>query len=160
MLSEQNLLELTDVTIKRISQTVALLDIRSVETHPFELQNFDSLVVTTSSDYFLTIVFRADNCVLRAITRHMKRGIPDVAEDEIVIYTSEFFNILCGNIVTVINNSLHTSARFGIPKRIRGLYVDGFVPPRVTKRLSYESGYGQVEIQLFYPCPFLLAQAH
>lgn len=153
MLTEQNLLEITDTAVKDISQRVAKLDMQRTEIADIDSTDSSSLVIVADGHYPLTLVLYAGKRVLRAIGEHMKRE-EIVDDDEISIYTTEFFNILCGHVITMLNNRSHTETRFGIPHMQNGLY--SLLPPnRLMQKLFYHSCYGSVVIYTFcrWGCP-------
>lgn len=115
-------------------------------------ENVNTLIVTTKGDYCLTIAFYADIQVLRGITENMKRGAK-ASDTDIEIYTTEYFNILCGHVITNFNRESHTSARFSIPKMVKGCYMES-VPFEAQKRqeLFYNCTYGPIKLETLYQC--------
>lgn len=146
-MTERNLLEITDHVVKDISRRVAHLEIQSVAAASIDIADSSSLVMNTDGNYPLTMVLYADSRVLRGITLHMKHG-ETFDDDEVLVYTTEFFNILCGHVITEVNNRSHTVTRFGIPQIVKGVY--NLLPPaRKMESLFYNSNYGPVIVQTF-----------
>lgn len=146
-----NIMEVLDTAVKDITKRVAKFDMVPAECAVPDAGDSNSLVTTANGDYQLTIVFYAPNRVLQAITENMKRGKISDAQD-IEIYTVEFFNILCGHVVTAMNNSIHASARFGIPRLVKGPYgPDGADPPGARREdLFYQSSFGPVQVSTIF----------
>lgn len=141
--------EILDNAVKDIFKRVVRFDMEQIHKCPMNTHELYSLVISTQGDYNLTIVLCAENDVFRKMAEHMKRGAPPGDED-IPVYVTEFYNILCGHIVSMLNKTHHCSARFAIPKYIRGYYMT------VKKEQSlcsyfYDCGYGMIQIEtLFY----------
>lgn len=154
MLTERNLLEITDHVVKDISRRVAHLEIQNVDVVSIDTADSSSLIINTDGNYPLTMVLHAGSRVLRGITQHMKHG-EAFDDDEVCVYTTEFFNILCGHVITEVNNRSHTVTRFGIPKVVKGAY--SLLPPaRKMGSLFYTSNYGPVIVQTFCRCGCLI----
>lgn len=115
-----------------------------------DTENINTLVVTAKGDYCLTIAFYAESHVLRGITENMKRGAT-ASDTDIEIYTTEYFNILCGHVITNVNKAAHTSARFGIPKMVKGCYMDDTpFGAQIRQELFYDCGFGPVKLETLY----------
>lgn len=153
MSTEPILSEITDRAVKDISKKVARMDMLNADAVPVEEDGADScsLVTTAKGDYELTIVFCAGFRVMRAIAENMKRG-ESANEEDIAIYTKEFFNILCGHVVSALNRAIHASARFGIPQFLIGPFRNDQYNMQAASALYYQSCYGPVKIlQSFKP---------
>lgn len=100
--------------------------------------------ITGLGDDDFAFFFRAKPRIYYAIAERMKRApIEDV--NDLEIYVKEYFNILCGNIISRINRDQKTSMRFGIPD----YYADGVVsemPPLM--KVFYECVDDNVSISL------------
>ena len=72
------------------------------------------IAITGLDENNFSFYYRAPSHVYKAIAEHMKQGEVENAED-MEIYLKEYFNILCGNIISKINRAINTSMRFGIP---------------------------------------------
>ena len=72
------------------------------------------LSVSTTGDYEIALVYCAPEEILFEIVKNMKRG--PFESDEMEIYLREYFNVLCGRIISQINRQAKVSARFGLPK--------------------------------------------
>ncbi|MEF9853678.1 MAG: response regulator [Hydrogenoanaerobacterium sp.] len=156
MSKEQEVFDIADKVVKRVAKLVAKLDMQNAASVSFDTES-SSLVVTTALDgNLITIALHATNRVLRAVTSAMKHGAPITASD-MEIYTTEFCNIMCGNLLTVVNDSFNVTAGFAIPHFMKNEYIDETAPQRTKKELFYESGYGPVALQLFYKSPLFKA---
>lgn len=134
-----DLSEISDAAMKDISARVAGLKVHSVledETGTLSKKEIYSLVISTQGDYSISIVLSTDAKILYTITSNMKRGRA-LEEGDIPIYAGEFFNILCGHIVSTINIKQHIKARFGIP---------------VLKRRTEQAKSGSTSHRHFYRC--------
>lgn len=122
----------------------------NVDLATFDDKNSNSIVITTSGEHKITIVFYAGIDVMKAITENMKRGkVSDISE--IDIYTKEYFNIFCGRAITIINNITKKSVRFSVPNFITGVYLDNVAQEGLNiKELYYKSDYGPAKVQTIY----------
>lgn len=71
--------------------------------------------VDVRGDYGLSLTLFTPTPVLLELAIGMRRGA-ETDEDTAAVYVTEFFNILCGRLVSSLNSTTHTSARFGIPR--------------------------------------------
>lgn len=143
-----NFYEILDSAVKDITKRVAKMDFTSTGVSEI-LGHSSSLVTTTQGDYILTIIFHTSDVVLMGITQNMKRGAA-VEEGDIAIYAAEYFNILCGHVVSAMNQKAHTAARFAIPKVIKGGYTDEEVQASNKNALFYCCPLGMVKVETFF----------
>lgn len=145
---EQNIVDysvfpdIMDSAVKDISKRVARLTVQIADRQDWHAEDSYSVLATIQGDYNLTIVFCMEANMLRTITENMKHGM-EASEEDIPVYITEFFNILCGHIVSAMNTKCHCKARFGIPKLICGIYE-----PEITQDFPYP----QCRHEYFYHC--------
>lgn len=72
------------------------------------------LVLTGLDSGCFSFYYRAQPQVYRMIAEKMK-GQPIVDTQDMEMYLKEYFNILCGQIISRINRETKSSMRFGIP---------------------------------------------
>lgn len=144
-----DLYEILDSAVKDITKRVAKMELTNVGTSDIDQEKARSLVTTTHGDYVLTIIFHTSDVVLKGITRNMKRG-GDVEESDIAIYAAEYFNILCGHVISAMNRKAHTAARFGIPKVIKGGYQEDVAEGKQGRALYYASPLGTVKVETYF----------
>lgn len=136
---------IVDSVIKDITKRVASVELHETEYDLDQSGEHCSLCVTVQGEYKITIIYNAEQRLLRTIAEHMKRG-PISDSEEIALYTKEYFNILCGHVVSLINHITHSSARFGIPQYAKGAYAlgDGTQP---FFKIAYQSEEGEACIK-------------
>lgn len=144
-----DLYDILDSAVKDITKRVAKMELINVGTSEIDADKASSLVTTTHGDYVLTIIFHTSDDVLKGITQNMKRGA-DVAESDIAIYAAEYFNILCGHIISAMNRRAHTAARFGIPKVIKGGYENSQAQGNQGQALYYRCPLGTVKVETYF----------
>lgn len=145
-----DILEILDTAVKDISKRVAKLDMLNTDSAEINIEGASSLVSTTKGDYCLTIIFYTEDRVLRAITENMKHGAT-TNDADIPIYTTEYFNILCGHVISTMNNKAHTAARFTIPRIVKG-QCENIDTQSLRQELFYNCSYGSVKVETFYKC--------
>lgn len=144
-----DLYEILDNAVKEVTKKVAKMDFINAGASEIDAGHSSSLVTTAQGDYILTIIFQTSDSVLRGITQNMKRGA-DVNDDDIPIYAAEYFNILCGHVVSRMNRKAHTDARFGIPQVIKGGYMEGTEQGKKRQALFYCCALGTVKVETFF----------
>lgn len=141
--------EILDHAIKDISKRVAKMDFTNASDWEMDANHSSSLVITTHGDYVLTIVFHTSDEVLHGITQNMKHGA-EVKEGDIAIYAAEYFNILCGHVISAMNRSAHRDARFNVPQIIEGECPEDKVQGLKQKALYYCCPLGNVKVETFF----------
>lgn len=134
-----------------LSKRVAQLDIELTE--PFHLvpETSCSFITNTKGDYSLTIILYAENCVFESITKNMKHS-DAITDGDILIYAGEFFNILCGHIITAVNNKIHAACKFSVPHLIEGpIPSDLALVEGHRQSLYYRSPCGLLKLEILCP---------
>lgn len=150
METQETLFQIVDSAIKDISRRVAKLDMVNTDSVQIKSEDTCTLYTTTRGDYCLTIILYTKIPVLKAITENMKRS-PMVSEDDFAIYPIEYFNVLCGHVITAMNKAYCTKARFDVPQIIKGLYSDPNRDIRKEKwEYCYNSSFGPIKLEIFY----------
>lgn len=137
----EELAELMDNSVKCMTRRVTGLEMQRLKRPVRLRQETSSLLICTTGDYTAEIILNAEDSLLLEITRNMKHARVASAE-EVSVYTTEYFNILCGHVISHLNNRLHIRSRFGIPRFLRGFYE--------RHSLTGKS----MEIELFFGCPY------
>lgn len=145
MTDQENFERIVDCTVRDITKRMSGIHLIRTDKEPWTLDNaVSSLVTEVAGDYSFTVTCCADNKLLHTIAEHMKRS--PVSDDEVGIYTTEYFNTLCGHVVSQINHLNQASARFKVPQFIEGpdnAHKDAFFD------IHYESVDGKVSVQGF-----------
>lgn len=141
---EVDLKQIMDEATQEITQKVAGIKLEPAMANLEDNGNLRSLTAEVNGHYKLTLAYHAEDTLLRTIAEHMKRDKVD-NEEEIAVYTKEFFNILCGRIVSRFNQTAKTTGRFGIPAYVKGVYVSDLHPSDVIE-VCYESEDGNARI--------------
>lgn len=147
MNNARQLLEITDHAIKTVSFKVARLEMKKSSCDKQKNWNdTDFLMTATSGDYELFILLFAECSVIHAITQNMKHGVPP-REEDIPLYFKEYFNILCGHVVSCYNNANHASARFGVSQFFTRHAKDRPYPKNTPlHELCYQCSDGQIKV--------------
>lgn len=77
------------------------------------LEDTGVIRIRTTGTYDLSLSYVASASVFQAIADSMKRA-PAVDMEDVSVYVKEYFNILCGRIISRINRETKHSARFGL----------------------------------------------
>lgn len=126
-----------------------LADISLEENPKASLQSQAARIfmIQTSGDLEMLITMKADKAVYASITEHMARKI-EIDEDDIKDYVGEFFNILCGRMISAVNREYKTSIHFGIPRMNKQKEFTGQSDSdNSIISFYYECRYGTIVIQ-------------
>lgn len=144
------LMDIVNRAVKEITLKVAHLEMRQQNQAGNEDTKSMSLVAAAKGDYTLVMIFHASIQVMRAIAVNMKRGQPP-DDSDIPIYITEYFNILCGRIVSAYNQASHASARFLIPEIMDQEGEEGVLNQNSQiNELYYECEEGPVNIRILF----------
>lgn len=119
-----DMIDLLDVSVKDIFKRVAGFTVTNISVDKMKTGELWSLVVTTQGDYSVTIVLCSDIRLFYEVVKNMRHGA-ETGKEALHIYLIEFFNILCGHIISAINIKNKRKARFGIPRFVKGSYIAG-----------------------------------
>lgn len=148
MVKDQSLSKIIDDAVRDISLKVACLDVDSTQEVNISFAHPVSLVVAVRGDYEMQIILQTDKYVLSKISENMKRQIIE-DDNDIAIYATEYFNILCGHIVASYNRSYHMKTRFSVPKMWEVSYDNkGMYQGGILHQLNYECNYGFLRLQV------------
>lgn len=137
----EELTELVDKSVKCMTKRVTGLEMQRLKIPVKLKQETSSLRICTTGDYRAEIILNAEDSLLLEITRNMKHA-ENTSAEEVPLYTTEYFNILCGYIISHLNNRLHIKSRFGIPQFTSGFYEQCPFPEK------------SMEMELFFRCPY------
>jgi len=147
MWSNKHLHDIVNEAVMKITQRLG--DITVVPCpDPYDVSEKDwavlHIAITGLGENNFSFYYRADSSIYRSIAEHMKGG-PVTDMDEMEMYLKEYFNILCGNIVSRINRDQKLAMRFGIPD----YYAKGVVTCEAPlMRVCYECKDGDGAISI------------
>lgn len=121
MLPFQVISQIVDECTLDISKRVAKIDVAIKQDDIiYEAEKPFTLYVTTSGDYNMIVSLCMDKSILETITKNMKH-CSSVSDEDISICVIEYFNILCGRIISSVNKQLSLKSYFSIPQLIEGI---------------------------------------
>lgn len=145
METDADIEKILDDTVRDITKRLANIELKKADWSQSDLNDVASLYTATTGSYKITVVTHAETRLLRYIAEKMARRTVDEPED-VEMYSKEYFNILCGHIISKINQKTKSSARFGVPHFRRGFYVVEDCPGIVLE-VSYQSDEGGLQVQ-------------
>ncbi|RGE68939.1 chemotaxis protein CheX [Anaerotruncus colihominis] len=113
-LDEHALEELIHRTVVDITRQIAKIDLRLCSQDPDPANELCTLRTTIDGDYHTELVLHADRALLHRLTENMMEAKTTDPED-MEEYSKEFFNVLCGHIVSEIFRRTKLPARFHTP---------------------------------------------
>ncbi len=137
--------DLLDQAVRDIAGRVAGLDLTRSDFVIKNSPEWNSFMIETTGDYKAAIVIGAEEPVFYEIARKMKRN-PEVTEKDVIIYVTEFFNILCGFFLSRLNSMMGLKSRFRIPEFIKGQCIQSANMNQGAVRIRYECPYGRIQV--------------
>lgn len=123
--SESSVVHIMDEMFRDVTRRLAGLETRPAECGPAGREVL-SLLAEASGDYSLKFSLCAEKSFLMDVARRMKRVPPITDEEEAAGFLREYFNVLCGRVVSAINNQNRCAARIGMTSLVAGpCPVDG-----------------------------------
>lgn len=113
-LKKQELQEIADEIIRGITKQIAKIELYHSEEELADKGKYGFLTTKVNGAYELMIMLQAEWSLLSAIANQMHRE--PVVEEEVGEYITEYFNILCGRIISVFNQRMKLSSRFKVPE--------------------------------------------
>lgn len=138
------LVTLLDRAMCEMTERVARMELKATDFVINNALQWESLFIRTRGDYEANLILSAEEPVFREIAVRMRRG-REVTKSDIVIYVTEYYNIVCGFLVSHLNTLLNARARFGIPEFQEGF----FIQKKQEKHgicLKYASEFGQMQL--------------
>ncbi len=151
MESEIDIQEILDDAVRDITKRLAGIDLERAHSSLLDDEDEDvaSLYTATTGSFQIKVVCHAQTRLLRYIAEKMaRRPVEDSEMEE--VYVKEYFNILCGHVISKINRLTNGSARIGIPEYYRGFYVVDDYPDGLLE-VSYKSIAGNFQVESRYP---------
>lgn len=150
MLSEKAVMEIADGAVCDIARRLSGVELTQAPSSLLSSNEGHSLVIHTKRGYSLTVVLHASNTFLLSAAGRMKRETVSTFE-EAAVYVKEFFNILCGHIVSAINNKVHSRTIFDMPEIFLGAYQEpAFPPDSAACALNYYTANGPLSLRLYF----------
>lgn len=134
--------EILESAICDITQRLSGISLEKAITADKISSEIASLCAVTSGSYQITIICHGELQLFRRIAEKMKRR-PIENDDEVEMYLKEYFNIVCGHVISRVNSATKESARFGIPQYHRGFYYADGCRDAVVE-LSFHSNDGRL----------------
>lgn len=149
MVPWESMQELLDDVIVSMTKRMAGIDMERTSASCLPDEGEVSAVITeiTGTDGF-TLVYHADNALLLEIAQKMKRR-PVEDADEVGEYTREYFNIICGHMISQLNRREKSSLRFSMPRYLPSPF-DKTEKDQNAFVLHYQTPKGSAEIQGIY----------
>ncbi len=111
MNNKDRICQIIDANVLEITRKITGIILTA--SQPMKVPNTQTLYLCAKGSYQLDLYLHADKDSLKHIACTMKHD--SVTEEEIPLYTTEFFNILAGKIISTINQLYKQSARFRPP---------------------------------------------
>lgn len=105
-----------DEVVKDITKRMAGIDLERASTDALPSDGkVSALIAEVSGTDGFTLVYNAEDALLREIAQKMKRK-PVEDMDEVGEYTREYFNVICGHVISQLNRKTQSTLRFALPQ--------------------------------------------
>lgn len=135
-----------------ISVTRCLADLSVHRIREFQRQpSYDCrITLYTKGNFEAYIIWEMESELVQTIIRQMHGdGMPPLGEE--MIYIKEYINIICGRVVSIINNITGNASRLSVPLLCSGHETQ--MPLCLEKQkeiFCYQSEHGAMQIKIYY----------
>ena len=112
-----------------------------------------SLLADAAGDYSAQFTLCAEKGFLLDVAHRMKRVPPITSEEEAVCFLREYFNMVCGRVVSAINNRRGCAARIGMVSLVSGSGRANGDADSLLCANRYESACGHAVFRVAYRMP-------
>lgn len=149
MVQWESIEELMDEVVKDVTKKMAGIDLERANTDVLPSDGkVSALIAEVSGTDGFTLVYNAEDALLWEIAQNMKhRPVEDM--DEVGEYTREYFNVICGHVISRLNRKTQSSLRFAIPQYLPFPFV-GKEEKDDALVLYYQSQQGSARVQGVY----------
>jgi hypothetical protein len=148
MVQWESIQELMDEVVKDITKRMAGIDLERASTDALPSDGkVSALIAEVSGTDGFTLVYNAEDALLREIAQKMKRK-PVEDMDEVGEYTREYFNVICGHVISQLNRKTQSTLRFALPQYLP--FPFGGKNSRNALVLYYQSCKGSARVQGVY----------
>jgi len=148
MVQWESIQDLLDEVIKDITKRMAGIDLERATDNVLPSDGkISALIAEVSGPDGFTLVYNAENALLWEIAQKMKhRPVEDM--DEVGEYTREYFNVICGHVISQLNRQNKSTLRFALPQYLP--FPFGDKGSRNVLVLYYQSCKGSARVQGVY----------
>ncbi|MEG2441256.1 MAG: chemotaxis protein CheX [Acetivibrio sp.] len=104
-------------------------------------------LICTEGAFTSSIQFQIETGLYEKIAKtiYKKR---QMTEEEKKLYVTEYLNIICGRILSEINNTMKKRSKLSVPMRIKEKNESEECEQRI--QLSYHCSYGKIDISVYF----------
>lgn len=117
---QERLAEIFDEIIRDITQREAGICLHAQASPPEG--ELCTVFATFEHGYHTSLSLCAEMSIFRRLTQHMME-MEEVSPQDVEDFAKEYFNVLCGHIVSRLFQLTKVPARFGVPSFYHGRYV-------------------------------------
>lgn len=116
------------------------------------LECYKTFIIRTKGIFRGCIQIDIEEKLLKNIVNNISKGAK-LQETEIILYTMEYLNIVCGRALSEINNQIGKSSRLTVPQYIQNVTNE---PPLLNERseereeIYFDSEFGKMNILVTY----------
>lgn len=148
MVDYETLSKIIDDAVEDISFKLASMEMHRIQEVDVSFSQPINLAVTVKGSKEIRIILQADKALLEKISERMKRQVIE-DDNDITLYATEYFNILCGHIIASYNNMYRNRIRFTVPYQY-GSNNSGDCQDDIVHQFNYKCNNGFLSIQVIF----------
>lgn len=132
-----------------VTKTLAGFPIQVKKRVPSNMKIAKQITIKSKGGFRSVLRCSLEQGFENAILHHMSQGLP--IETEIKdLYLGEYVNIVCGHVVTYVNNSIGHSSRLSVPEVEKESRQTDPANWDKNKVIYFESEYGNMKLEISY----------
>lgn len=150
MISQSEIRTIIEDNIIGLTKKVANISIKKGRQIELDRQNVYTGMIHTNGAFHSIIVCCMEESFYQEVLTYMTRGTT-VDEKMAGLYIGEYLNIICGNIVSHINNKLRIHSRLKIPYVKKGnIESQQISKEQILEEFYFESSVGKMKFHVTY----------
>lgn len=145
-----NVSQIFDGAFVLLTEDIAsiVLEHRLAEESFFECHK--TFVIRTKGVFIGCVQTDIEDCLLDKIVSNISKGAK-LQDTEMILYTMEYLNIVCGRALSEINNLIGKSSRLTVPQYIQNVAkVRPFPDDEECDKIYFDSEFGKMNITVTY----------
>lgn len=116
------------------------------------LECYKTFVIRTKGIFKGCVRIEIEDKLLKKIVNNISKGAK-LQETEVILYTMEYLNIVCGRALSEINNQIGKSSRLTVPQYVQNVTKDPSLLNGVAEEqeeIHFDSEFGKMNILVTY----------
>lgn len=144
-----NVLQIFDGAFILLTESLSSIILEHRLNYKESLEDSRIFVIRTKGVFESYIQVEIEDPLLQAIVTAISKG-KKLVETEMILYTMEYLNIVCGRALSEINNQIGKSSRLTVPKYVYNLRAEKPLVGGEQANLFLDSEYGKMNVSITY----------